>query len=248
MRLRVLTVVGLCAVWSAPSWAQQGTATAMTTYYRCNQATEQRADAIFKEHVAPLYAKQVEAGHLTSYGWARHWLGGEWRRLEYFIGTDVDTMVDARDAVIQELEASHKAAVDEFYGICSSHDDYVWGVAASSQDASTAGTNRGQVGVSTYFQCGDHESEADAIVNLAIAPEMKKHIDAGKIASWSWLRHEIGGRYRRALIIDTASHKAAVGYWSGIAATLGQAQPEMMRRFNEICPSHTDYIWDLSMD
>jgi len=225
--------------------AQETTAYVFGTYYRCSEATEARADAIYKETVAPAVAKQVQAGHFTTAGWARHWMGGEWRRLEYFTGSNLDAMVDARDAYIEELMSQHAAANEEFSTICSSHDDYVWRVAASSQAPDTAGRSRAAVGVSTYFQCDSREDEADAIVKTAFAPVLNQHMKDGKIANWSWLEHAIGGKYRRALVLDLADHKAAVNYWNGLAASLAKAQPELSRRFGEICSSHSDYIWDL---
>lgn len=243
MRLRLPAAAALCALWSVPAWAQGSTAIA--DYYRCNQATEQQADAIYQEHVAPLYAKQVEAGRLTSHGWARHWLGGEWRRHSWIIGTDVDAMVEAREAVIQELQQNHGEAMQEFYAICSSHDDYVWGEVVSSSVPAQEGVGAG-VGATTYFECGSDDAEADAIVTSVFAPVMNARVEEGEIASWTWLRHELGGRYERALVTNVASHRAALAHGRGIAAALGQAAPEMSRRFGEICPSHTDYVWDQS--
>jgi hypothetical protein len=216
------------------------------TYYRCNEAKEDRADAIYKETVSPILDKEVKAGHLVSHGWNRHWMGGEWRRLEYMIGTDMNTMVAARDAYIGELMKDHAAASEEFSSICSSHDDYVWALGATSQTPDTMGKSRPSVGATTYFQCGANEDEADAIVKTAFAPLLNQQIKDGKIASWTWLKHVMGGKYRRALVLDGASHAALLTFWSGFSPALEAAQPQLSRRFTEVCPSHTDYIWDLS--
>ena len=226
--------------------AQDVPTTVFATYYRCNEAKEARADAIYKETVAPILEKQIKAGRLSSYGWSRHWMGGEWRRLEYMIGKDVNLMVEARDAYIDELTKQHAAATEEFSAICSSHDDYVWAMGATSQAPDNFGRNRPSVGASTYFQCDSREDEADAIMKTAFAPVMNQQVKDGKIATWTWLKHVLGGKYRRALIVDGASHQALLSFWTGLSPALDAAQPQMSRRFTEICSSHTDYIWDIS--
>jgi len=226
--------------------AQEASTTIFATYFRCNEAKEERADAIYKETVAPILEKQVKAGRLLTYGWSRHWMGGEWRRLEYMTGKDMNVMVEARDAYIDELIKQNAAAAEEFSAICPSHDDYVWTPGASSQAPEAVGRNRPAVGATTYFQCDSREDEADAIVKTAFAPVMNQQVKDGKIGSWVWLRHLLGGKYRRALVVDGASHAAMLSFWSGLAPALDAAQPQLSRRFTEICSSHSDYIWDLS--
>jgi hypothetical protein len=218
------------------------------TYYRCNQATEQRADAIYKETFAPLAQKEVEAGRLVAAGYGRHWLGGEWRRLEYLGGTDLGAIVDARQAIIESLMGKDAKAGDEFSAICPSHDDYIWSSVASSQPPGAVARERAKVAMSTYFECTSQEKDADAIVKSAFAPVLSAHVKEGKIASWNWLEHIAGGKYRRLLVIDGADHKSVVSYWGTLDAALEAAQPESSKRFGEICHSHADYIWDLGTE
>jgi hypothetical protein len=248
MHIRKVSLWALATVVAAPlvSAQEMPTTYVFGTYYRCSEAKEARADAIFKETMAPILDKEVKAGHLLTYGWSRHWMGGDWRRLEYFIGKDIATMVDARDAYIAELMKDHATATDEFGGICPSHDDYVWTTGATSQTPESVGRSRPPVGASTYFQCDSNEDEADAIVKSAFAPVMNQHVKDGKIASWTWLKHVVGGKYRRALVMDGASHKALLDYWMALNPALEKAAPEMSERFSAICSSHSDYIWDVS--
>jgi hypothetical protein len=242
--------ISVCAaallVTAAVVSAQEATSFVFGTYFRCNEAKEDRADAIYKETVGPILDKQVKAGHLATHGWSRHWMGGEWRRLEYLIGTDLNTMVAARDAYIDELIKQHAAAAEEFSSICPSHDDYVWTLGATSQTPDNMGRARPPVAASTYFQCDSREDEADAIVKTAFAPVFNQQVKDGKIASWTWLKHVMGGKYRRALVLDGASHAALLTFWSGVSPALEAAQPQLSRRFSEICSSHSDYIWDVS--
>jgi hypothetical protein len=248
MHVRVVSVCAAAVVLAATVVpAEEATSYVIGQYFRCNEAKEERADAIYKETAAPILEKQVKAGSLTTIGWSRHWLGGEWRRLLYMIGTDLTKMVAARDAYIDELIKQHAPVAEEMSSICPSHDDYVWAVVAGSQPAGKVGTSRPAVAMTTYFQCGaSQEDEADAIVKTAFAPVFEQQVKDGKIASWAWIQHVLGGKYRRALVLDGSTHAGMLTFWNSVTPALEKAAPELGRRFNEICSSHTDYIWDLS--
>jgi hypothetical protein len=219
------------------------------TYYRCDMSTEDKADAIYKETVAPVVQKQVDAGKLTAAGYGRHWMGGEWRRLEYIGARSIAALVEARQAIIGELtEGPSAAATKEFDAICPSHDDYIWASVVSSQPTDAIAQERATVAMSTYFVCDSREDEADAIVKTAIAPVMDAHVKEGKISAWNWMEHVAGGNYRRILVIDGKDHTAVLEYWNALTGALGEANPELFQRFGDICDSHTDYIWDIGVE
>lgn len=241
----VVFAAGLCA--SAAS-AQDARTFVMATYYKCSQATEAKADAIYKATIAPIVKKQLDAGQLAAAGWARHWMGGDWRRLEYVGGTDLAKMVAARNATIAELNGAQAKASDEFNALCPSHDDYIWSSVASSDPLDAVARERAKVAMSTYFECDSREKEADAIVKSAFAPVMNAHVKQGKIARWNWMEHVAGGKYRRILVLDGADHTGLLNYWSVFSQALETAQPELSRRFTDICSSHTDYIWDIGTE
>jgi hypothetical protein len=246
MKVLCVGVLAVLALAAIPATAADPTAYTLATYYRCNETTEDRADAIFKESIEPLLKKQLEAGRFTAFGWSKHWLGGEWRRVEYLVGTDLDKLLDGRQAHIDALTTQQKKASDEFSGICTSHDDYLWSALASSQAPGEVARTRGAYGVSTYYECSSHEDEADAIVKAAYAPVLNQHVKDAKLVSWIWLRHMMGGKYRRALVLDTGDYKAAAKYWPVLGEALDQAAPAMAARFGEICHSHADYIWEMA--
>jgi hypothetical protein len=245
MRLGQICAVALVAGLAASAVGAQDTQTFVAgTYYRCDMASEDRADEIYKETIAPIVQKQVDAGKLAASGYARHWMGGEWRRLEYFGATSLSTLVEAREAIIGELIGSASKAAKEFDTICPGHDDYIWTSVTSSQAPEAVARDRAKVAMSTYFVCDSREKEADAIVKSAFAPVMNAHVKEGKIASWNWLQHVAGGEYRRILVIDAADHISVLDY----DQALTDAQSELSQRFTEICPSHTDYIWDMGVE
>jgi len=237
--------VSLLAVTAPSVPAQDQRPVLFGTYFRCSEATEQRADEIYKTVLEPVLEKQKQAGLLSSHGWARHWAGGEWRRLGYMVGADVDSIVDARNAYFEEVSSEHQEALAEFNSICSSHDDYLWRSVASSQAPDAVGVERAAVGMSTYFQCDSREAEADAIFEAIFAPTLNKHVEEKMISSWNWIRHMVGGKYRRALVFDGADHKSVLKYWGSLNRGVIEANPDLRRRFTEICSSHTDYVWDL---
>lgn len=249
MRLVQVCAVALAACLAASAVGAQDTQTFVAgTYYRCDMASEDRADEIYKETIAPIVQKQVDAGKLAASGYARHWMGGEWRRLEYIGATSLSTLVEAREAIIGELIGPASEAAKEFDTICPGHDDYIWTSVASSQAPEAVARDRAKVAMSTYFVCDSREKEADAIVKSAFAPVMNAHVKEGKIASWNWLQHVAGGEYRRILVIDAADHISVLDYWNALDQALTDAQSELSQRFTEICPSHTDYIWDMGVE
>ena len=246
MRTRAFVgVVSLIAVSAPLAPAQDATPVAFGTYFRCSEATEARADEIYKELIEPAIEKQKEAGHLTAHGWGRHWMGGDWRRIGYIVAPDVGSLVAARNGYFEAITGENANALDEFNSICSSHDDYIWRAVTGSQQPAEVGTERAPVGMSTYFECGPAEAEADAIVGAAFAAVMNKHVEEKKIGTWSWMRHMAGGEYRRALIFDGADHTSVLEYWGQLVAALNESHPFAWQRFREACPSHTDYVWDL---
>ncbi len=110
---------------ATPGLQERGSA-AFGVYYQCDMAKEERADELVKETFAAAYDRQVEKGNLASWGWAQHWVGGKWRRLETMSGADHKTVLKARDAIIAELLEKQDEATKEFNSICSSHQDYLW--------------------------------------------------------------------------------------------------------------------------
>jgi len=247
MRTHPLVALGFATLVLAPGVrAQDSPNIVFGAYYRCNQAQEARTDTLYQQVMAPAWQKQVEAGRISAYGWARHWAGGAWRRLGYVVGTDRDAVIDARTEYIQEMQANHSEEMREFNNICSSHDDYIWLQVDGSEPLQTEAQDRPDVGMTSYMVCDSREGEADEIMQTAFSPILNRHVQAGDINSWSWLEHSVGGWYRRALVLDAADYKSMLDYWEKLWADLEAEQPELLREFSSICDSHTDYIWDLS--
>jgi hypothetical protein len=216
-------------------------------YYQCQMAGQDRADAIMRDVIAPVYDKHLAAGHILTWGWLGHHSGGAWRRLGYFTAPTLDAVFDMQDAILSELRKDHQKEMTELNTICPTHDDYIWQGATTAPSGAVV-QQRPTAGHSTYMECTiGEESEADALMNSAIAPVMEKHTAAGHIHSWNWLQHVSGGKYRRLMVVNGPSHKETAKAFGAIIQELGQTQPDAMRRFSEICYSHQDYMWDILM-
>jgi len=98
----------------------------LSAYHACDRSREARADEIFEEVLAPLYQKHLEMGHLASWGFYAHRVGGIFRRLETFSGADHKTLLEMQNAVYQEAGETAPLAMQEFNEICSWHTDYMW--------------------------------------------------------------------------------------------------------------------------
>ena len=102
--------------------------------------------------------------------------------------------------------------------------------------------------MSTYFVCDGREREADAIVKSVFAPVLNAHVEKGEITSWNWMQHFAGGKYRRILVLDGKDHASILEYWNVLDTALSDAEPDLTQRFFDICPTHTDYVWEMGTD
>ncbi len=240
---------GILLTAASPSQAQETPVSlSMVTYYQCAQGDAPRADAIVKEHVVPFLKAEQAAGRITAYGWSEHVEGGEWRRLLRTAGTAIDKLIDSRDGLTKTMQApEHVKAFEEFARICPTHEDYIWRVKSTSQSAADVGRARAPYSMSTYYECDANEAESDAITASAFAPVLTQRVKDGAIASWTWMEHLFGGRYRRILVIDGKDEKSLLANWATLQDELQKAAPDMSRRFSAICHSHADYIWKLDV-
>ncbi len=246
MRTRIAAAFSVGMILAAQTAAaQEPTSIAFGIYYRCDQSREARADEIVAQTFAAVYDKHLDAGRLSAWGWAAHSQGGAWRRLSYMIGTDRDAMLDVRDQIIEELQNDHASALRELTSICPSHDDYIWNTVASS-DPANLGEDRPDAGLSVYYVCNfAREQRADEIFTEVFAPVIDKHVALGHLNSWSWSEHDVGGRFRRLLVIDGADHKTILNMRDAIGSELESQHSDAFTEFSEICGGHTDYLWDL---
>lgn len=216
------------------------------TYFVCAPDGESRADEIINTSFKPHYDAAVEHGDIQSWSWMQHYVGGSWRRVLVIIAADISSLLDASGALGEIISDRTPEAGRAFSAICASHEDYIWetspgiGSAAVTQD-------RGAAGFSSYLRCDlNGEERADELVGKYFGPVYDKHVGEGELTSWNWLKHYVGGEWRRLLIMGAANHKTLMKAREAIAAELDDRRLERAaREMNEICASHQDYMWDI---
>jgi hypothetical protein len=210
-----------------------------TTYFRCNEATIGNADeAITKLH-KPALSGLLAKGTVSSFGSLKRITGGEWTRAEYFSASSAAATVSALVAFNVYIDRP-KMELD-FLATCSSSDEYIWHMLAGND----ARGPRGKVGFSTYYVCDQsRESQADALVKQVLGPKYDKLVAEGKLTSWGWAEHIVGGKYRR---LGTLTAPTTEALMAARAAIVAAAEHDPLNdAFISICGSHQDYIWDIT--
>lgn len=210
------------------------------TYMYCDPAGEDAADKTFDKYFAPVYEAGIESGDITGWGYMKHHTGGKWRRLLYHMGPSVPAVLKAGDAQSEMLDKKLKPRDDGLAKACKSHDDYIWQVKAGN-----VGEARGKVGMSVYMVCDmSKESRVDELVEEVFGPAYDAQVKSGRLSTWGWLSHVVGGKYRRILTMSAenyddlfAARRELLGGFAGSSAG---------REFTTICGSHSDYLWDIA--
>ena len=97
----------------------------------------------------------------------------------------------------------------------------------------------------TYFECDPAtEARADEIIERSYAPHYNAAVENGDILGWSWLTHFVGGKWRRALVLNAADMESILDASGALGEIIEESTPEAGRAFSETCPAHEDYIWE----
>ena len=213
------------------------------TYFYCKTSAQEQADEIIKANSVPVYDAAVADGTIRNWGWLAHQTGGKWRRIQYHGSDSIAGLLSAQKTINKKLDAAGGDPDNKFGKICGAHDDYIWkSVAGSSAD-----TKRGSVSLSVYHKCNiAKEERGDEIVKNVFAPVYDKAVADGKITSWGWSSHIIGGEYRRLGTMTGANYPDLLKARGEILeAIYGDGDNAEANEFSSICTSHADYLWDI---
>lgn len=212
------------------------------TYYVCDVASQGSMDVIVETNEKPVFDKWVEEGKLIGWGYLSHFTGGRWRRVQYHVSPTMNDALSNQVAIFEEIYADNNEAGQARAEACEAHDDYIWALLQGSP----TGTDRGAVSLSVYYVCEFNGQErADEIWAEANAPALNKLQEEGKIASWGWSSHQMGGRYRRLQTITGADYAAVVEANGALVQYSGDDDSGLGEEFSSICRSHSDYLWDI---
>ena len=70
-------------------------------------------------------------------------------------------------------------------------------------------------------------------------------VEDGKIATWGWQSHVIGGRVRRLQTMTAVDMGTLLSARQEAIATIYEEDNEAGTEFSEICGPHVDYIWNI---
>lgn len=247
--IRILAVAAGLSAFSFACVAQEDEKEAppiltYSTYFNCPGGPLKFADAEIASTEEAMDAL-VKEGTMLSWGYLSHHTGGHWQRAIYFQAQGMDALLDAYDAagaIGGNDDAEDEKSGDPNFGeVCNNHEDYIWQAESGSKPGP-----RGDVGFSVYFKCDSpREERADELVESYIGPIFDKLVADGKLTSWGWLSHQVGGEFRRLNTMtgkDFKSLMAARGEAIELIYAEGNAEGA---EFGEICNDHVDYLWNI---
>ena len=213
------------------------------TYFYCKTSAQEQADELVKANTVPVYDAAVADGTIRNWGWLAHHTGGKWRRIQYHGSDSIAGLLAAQETIGERMDAAQGDADNAFGKICGAHDDYIW----KSEAGSSADTKRGSVSLSVYHVCDiAKEERGDEIVKNVFAQVYDKAVADGKITSWGWSSHIIGGEYRRLGTMTGANYPDLLKARGEILeAIYGDGDNAEANEFSSICTSHADYLWDI---
>lgn len=244
MRISILILLALALIAPTGLLAQEEEEAKRfiyATYFYCKVAGEEKADELIAKNTVPIYDAAVADGTILGWGWLAHHTGGKWRRIQYHMSDTIEGLLKAQDVMAKRAEEAG-GSNDGFGKICSAHDDYIW----KMESGNGVDSDRAAAGISVYHVCNiNKEERADEIVEKAFAPVYNKAVADGKIKSWGWSSHVIGGKYRRLSTMTGDSFPALLKARGEILEGIyGDGENAEANEFSDICNSHSDYLWD----
>lgn len=230
---------------------QEGTdsAFAYVTYFECDPARESRADEIIERSFAPHYNAAVEGGDILSWSWLGHFVGGKYRRVLVLTASNIDDILAAAGALGEAIEENTPEAGRVFTDVCPVHEDYIWETVPGVGDAAV-GAQRGEAGFSIYLDCDvNREDQVDELVRDTIGPFYDGYVESGGLTTWTWLKHNVGGQWRRLMSMTAVDHNRMLKTRKALEGDFASGRAKRaLTELNEICPDHVDYMWDVLIE
>ncbi len=97
-----------------------------------------------------------------------------------------------------------------------------------------------------YYRCDQgRETRADAIIEQTFGPRLDRHVEAGHLSGWGLWSHDMGTDWRRLLFTTGTDRDAMFDARAALVEEL-QEDAEALQELGLICPSHDDYIWEVT--
>ncbi len=215
------------------------------TYFYCDGGPLERADEIVAADAERMNGF-IEDGTISVWGWLAHHTGGQWQRVFYYQAESVEALLDAYVATDNDDDDGEEADdADAGFGeVCPRHDDYIWQV-----DNGSNSDTRGKAGFSVYH-VGDQnrEERAGELVDEHVAPILNRFVEEGKLTSWGWSTHVVGGRFRALQTMTAPDTQSLMQARGEVIDAVYAEDSEAGAEFSDICGPHVDYIWDIQLE
>ena len=213
------------------------------SYFTCTNSMFDAVDAEMEQHLVPVYDAAVKDGTLSGWGWLAHHTGGHWNRIFYHVSDSMEGLLEAQRVM---ADRTKDLPDDAFSKACGAHEDYIWENVAGNGVTG----DRGSAAMSVYQVCDiNREERADELVKTVFAPLYDKAIEEGKIKSWGWSSHVVGGKYRKLSTMSGDSFEAILKARGEILEALyADGENKDAWEFTEICHSHSDYLWNVQQE
>jgi hypothetical protein len=73
-------------------------------------------------------------------------------------------------------------------------------------------------------------------------------VKAGKLTSWGWQSHWVGGKYRRLQTMTGSDHKSLLKARGELIEEMYAEDSKAGEEFTDICGSHSDYMWNIQIE
>jgi hypothetical protein len=80
---------------------------------------------------------------------------------------------------------------------------------------------------------------------LIYLPAFEAAVDDGTIASFGWLSHHTGSKWRRLQYHSSPDMDSLLSALGEIYRGVNEKYPELRRAFSEVCGTHEDFIWEI---
>jgi hypothetical protein len=91
----------------------------------------------------------------------------------------------------------------------------------------------------------NREERADEIVAEHVAPILDQFVEDGKLTSWGWMSHVVGGRFRRLQTMTAPDLSTLMQARTDAIDAIYAEDNEAGTEFSAICGPHVDYIWNI---
>ena len=212
-----------------------------STYHYCDFSKQERADEIFDQSQRLASEAAVKDGTISSYGWLAHQTGGQWRRADYFTAGSVQALLDAQKKMNpegdDEIQEAHGGIRGDLQHSRRLH------LATGGRQYRHHRSGYGRILDLLRLRPGARVPGRRDSSSRRSGRSSTSWLTDGKLKTWGWNEHIVGGEFRRLATLSATDMKALMEARGALVEALDSNPAGDM--LTEICPSHADYMWEI---